>query len=375
MSEKRKAKKAAKIAKKEDKKAAKLARKEFKKAKHGKGTSVPDELELEGVQYIAEGSCGEDEYSDLVWKLDEEGNLLITGSGYMTDYSLDPHFSRPWGKYSSDIKTVFIDADVKYIGDFAFFGLDKLIGFGVDPENKYLAAVDGVLFSKDLTELIRYPVSGEVEYQVPDTVTHIDEYAFAGCLGLERVLLPDGVVSIGHHAFAFCPSLDEVSGGWGVTGIPDSAFEGCLSIASFETWPNVDTVGDYAFKGCINLKKIKLSRRVISVGVGIADGCELFDGFEVDEENPYFTAQDGILFNYFASMLISYPVTKTSVAYAVPHGVTDIGEYSFAGNTSLANVTLPRELNIIGRYSFAGCDSLDAPVIPDNVSYIGEFAF
>ena len=374
MSEKRKAKKEAKKAKKLEKKAQKLEKKELKKAKRGKG-KTEETAELENVSYIAEGFCGEDEFSEMYWHIDEDGTLFITGSGYMTDFIDDPHFTRPWGEYADSIKTVYIEAGVKYIGTFAFHGLYNLIGFGVDPGSKYLSAFDGVLFNKDMTELIRYPLAGESEYVVPDTVTEIDDYAFADCPNIVRIILNENVITIGHHVFADCTKLRYIDGALGIQIIPNNAFEGCLSLSEFETWVNVVSIKDHAFIDCPELTTIILGRNVRDLGEGITDLCPKFEGYVVDDENIYFKSENGILFNKNSSMLIKYPAIKSESSYIVPRKVRDIAERSFAGNDSLTSVVFPNDLKTIGRYAFVGCTALNVRDLPPKLLYTGEFIF
>lgn len=68
----------------------------------------------------------------------------------------------------------------------------------VEEDNLNYYSLDGVLFTKNMTELIRYPEGKEGDtYQVPATVTSIGDYAFYGCAGLESIDLPEGVTSIG----------------------------------------------------------------------------------------------------------------------------------------------------------------------------------
>ncbi len=374
MSEKRKVKKEAKKAKKLDKKTQKLEKKKLKKAKRRKG-KTEDDAELENVSYIAEGFCGEDEFSEMSWHIDEDGTLYITGYGYMTDFIDDPHFTRPWGEYADIIKTVYIEAGVKYIGTFAFHGLYNLIGFGVDPDSKYLSASDGVLFNKDMTELIRYPLAGESEYVVPDSVTEIDDYAFADCPNIVRVTLNENVITLGHHVFADCPELKYIDGALGIQIIPNNAFEGCASLSEFETWVNVVSIKDFAFLDCAELTTLILGRNVRDLGQGITDLCPKFEGYVVDDENIYFKSKNGILFNKNSSMLIKYPSIKTESSYIVPRKVRDIAERSFAGNNSLTSIVFPNDLKTIGRYAFVGCTALNVLDLPPKLLYTGEFIF
>lgn len=54
--------------------------------------------------------------------------------------------------------------------------------------NQYFTSIDGVLFSKDLTQIICYPqAKNSNQYTIPDSVTHIGDYAFNGCEALQSI--------------------------------------------------------------------------------------------------------------------------------------------------------------------------------------------
>ena len=97
--------------------------------------------------------------------------------------------------------------------------------------NKNYVSVDGVLFSRDMTELIQYP-NGKTdnEYVVPNSVKCILEDAFRCCKSLTSVVIPDSVLSIGDAAFAECENLKVVKSAPSPNPqmkIGDYAFEGC----------------------------------------------------------------------------------------------------------------------------------------------------
>ena len=74
-------------------------------------------------------------------------------------------------------------------------------GFEVDENNPLYRAVDGVLFSKDMKTLIRFPCDKDCEeYTVPESVERIERYAFY-MTGLKKVILPEGITLIENSVF------------------------------------------------------------------------------------------------------------------------------------------------------------------------------
>jgi len=74
-------------------------------------------------------------------------------------------------------------------------------GFYVDSLNQHYSSLDGVLFNKTQTELLRFPVSKTGDYIIPSGVTTIGASAFANSY-LTNVTIHAGVASIGEMAFA-----------------------------------------------------------------------------------------------------------------------------------------------------------------------------
>lgn len=104
----------------------------------------------------------------------------------------------------------------------------------VDPENPDFTVKDGVLFSKDMKYIVRYPNGKEGSvYAVPDEVEVLSEGVFAGSC-LEEVQLPETLSGVIPYA-AFCKSKS-----FERIRIPD----------------RVSGICSYAFKGCDSLKEI-----------------------------------------------------------------------------------------------------------------------
>ncbi len=71
--------------------------------------------------------------------------------------------------------------------DGAFYSCTSLIGIEVGAGNVNYTDVNGVLFNKQRTELIKYPESKEgINYTIPDSITSIGKFAFYDC-GLTAV--------------------------------------------------------------------------------------------------------------------------------------------------------------------------------------------
>lgn len=111
-------------------------------------------------------------------------------------------------KDCSSLKAIRVPAKVREIQWYAFQGCYSLPAIEVDEANPYFRAVDGVLFSKDMTQLVIYP-DGKLDtsYQIPEGVTTILEYAFLENNSIEAVHIPASVSDIVRASFVYNSNL------------------------------------------------------------------------------------------------------------------------------------------------------------------------
>lgn len=210
---------------------------------------------------------------EVAWLLNTDtGVLRFTGSGSMLNW--DAPSEVPWRFWWSAITSVEIDQGVTSIGSNAFARAENLetvrisdsvtaIGNSVFTEcfslksitvsgnNPVYSDIDGVLFNKDGTTLIKYPAHAADTYIIPDGVTLIDNGAFANCKTLKSIVIPDSVEIIGINAFLNCVALEAVRIPEGVTTIGATAFSGCTSLKSILIPGSVVFIGsEDAFANC-----------------------------------------------------------------------------------------------------------------------------
>ena len=131
----------------------------------------------------------------------------------------------------SSLISVTLGSSVTSISDWAFLYSNNLTSIDVDNNNPVLSSEGGVLFNKTKTTLIRYPEGKTGAYTIPNSVTSIENNAFAGCNSLTSVTIGNSVSFIGNFAFYMCRNLTSVNIPSSVTYIEDGAFSLCISLA------------------------------------------------------------------------------------------------------------------------------------------------
>ena len=100
---------------------------------------------------------------------------------------------------------------------------------------------------------------------IPNSITSIEDSAFAECISLKSINIPNNVISIGEGAFTSCISLTSINIPDSVTSISALTFQFCLSLKSITIPNSVTSIGEGAFKNCTSLTSITIPNNVTSI--------------------------------------------------------------------------------------------------------------
>ena len=302
--------------------------------------------------------------TNVIATLGEDGTLTVSGTGAMANYNSS---TIPWAGYGNSITGIVIEEGVTNIGNYAFYACSSMtsvtIGGSVTSIGNYAfyntgltsvtipdgvtsignyafqscksltdietgdgnsaySSVDGVLFDKDKSRLVAYPVGKQGAYSIPTGVTSIGLAAFYNCTGLTSATIPSSVTSIGSYVFYNCTGLTSVTIPNSVTTIGQSAFTSCTGLTSVTIPSSVTYIGQQAFAVCTGLTSVTIPSSVTSIELQAFYGC----------------------------------TGLTSVT--IPSNVTSIGNSAFYLCTGLTSVTIPNSVASIGNSVFFGCTGL-----------------
>ena len=248
--------------------------------------------------------------------------------------------------YTKYLEEVVVPKDVRYCWNSSFFRCDGLQRIIVDGENEYFASDEfGCLYNKEKTKLIRYPTGNKrVSFEIPAYVKEIGSYAFYDCQFLYKVIIPGTMDRIHNQSFYKCTSIRELVVLEGVTTLEMCCFSACNNLESVSLPDTVTTIGGWAFEWCLNLKTVSLSANIEQIGEAAFNQVEYI---EVDDSNPFYSSEDGVLFNKDKTVLLQYPGGNRRSSYSIPEGVSTISEEAFYYAMYLETLNMPESLKTI----------------------------
>lgn len=256
--------------------------------------------------------------TDQIWEIPSEIDGYTVSSIDLYSSGLDNY-----------IKTVIIPSSITFIGTLSLIENRYNTEFIVAEDNPAFTSVDGVLFNKDCTEIIRFPPRKDTtSYEIPYGVENISGRAFYENPKLCSVIIPNTVTVIGDEAFYNAKQLSSIY-------IPQSVVE----------------IGRYAF---VNNSLSEIN---------------------VDKNNFNYASIDGVLYNKDFSILMRCPSNTQRESFTIPSGVVKIDSCAFDGGKNLTQVYMPDSLTEIEYAAFQDCAKLKEIMFPDGLRCINAYAF
>ncbi len=199
---------------------------------------------------------------------------------------------------------------------------------------------------------------------IPESVTEVCDFAFAGCKRLQSATLPTGLTTLGGGVFSGCSALTSVNIPAGVPAIGGHTFSDCtaLTAVTFSSDPQVKNIGKNAFENCTSLVDFSFPNSVKTIERDAFLGATAL--------SHIVGGTDLVTIGTQAFARCTSLVTATFA-----EGLSIVGERAFAGCTALTSVRLPQSVTHLEREAFAGCAALTECTLPSGSTTIGQDVF
>ena len=227
----------------------------------------------------------------ILWSIDGDGKLMISGTGAITSSS-----TYPWLEYVDQIKSITVGDGISSLPSGVFQGCNSLeeitLPFvGTSKTATSADAVFGAIFgytyssseSYISTTTYQYRNSSKYKYchyYIPKTLRSvtitdaetIPANAFYNCDFLKEINLNDGITSIGSYAFYAATCLKNLTVPANVTTYGSGCFEDC-GIEELIIGYGTETIPASAFENCASLAKLTLPNTIKSIQSDAFSGC------------------------------------------------------------------------------------------------------
>lgn len=319
-------------------------------------------------------NCGKGPSEGLEFYSNGDGTCSFIGRGTCTDANLIVPAKSPDGDTVTKIMgggffadealvAIYVPESVLEITTDGWSAASNFASISISPNNTVYASLDGVLYSKDLTTLIKYPVAKVgTTFDIPAGVTTIGFGAFANATNLTSVNIPASVQTIETSAFQSCSALTSITIPDGVTTISGGVFANCRSLSSINLPESITSIEENAFGYCESLTSFTVPSGVTSIPKDAFSNCKSLADIKLHDK---ITTIGPKAFYYCSSLK----------QITIPASVTRIYERAFSSCTSLESVVIPDGINTVYAGTFQLCSSLSSITIPESVTKIEDSAF
>ena len=233
--------------------------------------------------------------------------------------------------YGTGIKSIVVPANATVASlAFTMDSTDVLESILVNSNNTKYSSLDGVLYTKDLSTLVCFPIAKVVDiYTVPDETEYIGEYAFGYAKGVKRIIVPDG--------FKEYQNLS----------LMDS------SIEYFNIPAGATVYSNYFPQVLSDSKNVKY--------------------VDIDDNNSTFKDIDGVVYSKDGKTIHYYPPNKDGEVFAIPSGVAAVNMGCFTQNRNLKELSVPEGVTSFGAFAAAG-SNIEEIKIPSTLKQYTMYA-
>ncbi|MFI3230062.1 MAG: leucine-rich repeat protein [bacterium] len=284
--------------------------------------------ELVEVDGITGGKIGFDSATGMITFVEPEvtyANIPATINGVNVTSIDELAF-----QFCENLTSLTLPSTMEAIAYNSFQGTSTLYSITVDEDNPYFSATNGVLFNKDFTKLVSYPAGNpQNNFEIPETVTEIGDYAFSDVSDLTTVKIPNSVTTIGSWVFNNAHDLTSIQIPNSVTSIGYGLFANCSSLTNVVLPNSISTITDYLFYGCSSLASISIPDSITTIGNAVFYKCASLTSLEIP--HGVTTIGNLILCDSVNVNTLSIPTSVTSIGDAIAFNADTFSSILYAG--------------------------------------------
>ena len=264
----------------------------------------------------------------------------------------------------NSITEFYVPRNLVNIAYNAFVSFQNVRYYSCSPLNPKYRAVDGLLYSKDMTKLVAYPAaSPATRFDVPSYVTELYDYCLHNCDNLAEVNIHEGVTALGMNIFSDCDNIESIYIPDGVTRMGVTLVSGCEKLSYIHLPASADSILSSFFYNCPALTEVTIPRNIRYIGTFAFTNCRNLKTINFEE---------GSRLNEID--LRAFEDCTAIETFNMPDSVTVLGGQIFGDCTGLKEVHLSNSLQILAGATFWGCTRLAELDIPGTVTFIGNSA-
>ncbi|WP_290996350.1 leucine-rich repeat protein [Gordonibacter sp.] len=302
------------------------------------------------------------------------------------------------------------------IADGAFNSCPSLARITINSQNENLMSFDGMVFTKDMAQLLSIPEGKEGVAHIPDPTSLVPASAFSRCVRLSRIevgegnanftswngvlyskdkktliayppgvgtsaVIPADVEALGPDAFAGCEALASIAALGFVRDIDSKAFPEEVKASAVVALPSGE---DYDARKAV-WEKAGFGNFSASAKPGdtVHPGADSSDGQNKDDEKAASGFAYTLLDDYTLSVswegsedpAAELEIPATAEVNGASYRVSSVAANGFSNRASITSVKLPDGVTSIDEGAFAGCTSLASVTFPEGLRDIGARAF
>ena len=304
------------------------------------------------------------------------------------------------------LSQIEIPESIKSIKNAVFTSCKNLEVINIDPENQYYVYESGMLLPKDKSEILF--ISDKVlkqssTFEIPSGIKSFS-ISIQYYQNITKLIIPQSLSYINIEGIPSSISNIEVDSNNANMIVENNCLYSydkkelllCFTKEKTVTLSeNLEKVEGFSFKAASNIEEIILPESVkriesqafqeniklktLKIGKNVSYIHPIFKYMNehgeviIDEENPYYTIENNILYNKEKTELIA-AIERIQGKFIIPENIEKIGDRAFHNQTNMTSIELPTSLKEIGN-SFNFCSGLKEIDIPTNVEKIGSSCF